>query len=142
VEGHWTDLALPFNANSANQLNTPLTCGGNPVSGVIPEWKKWEQCAGIPISSSRIGPRHTPHPSEVANHVSQFDPKGFGNSQEGVNRNGAVGSLDLANVNRVQVGPLGQSLLRHPAFLAEPADVGTDSFVSLKAGHQALREQV
>ena len=72
---------------------------------------------------------------EVSHSIPQPDAEGFGDSQESINRNGPVRSLDLAYVNGVQIGLLRQYFLSHPASLAEPADILADSFVCLRAGH-------
>ena len=77
--------------------------------------------------------------SKVANHVPQFDAKGFRDSQEGVNRNGPIRTLDLAYVNRMQIRLFREKFLRHPAFLTELADILANSFVCLKAGHSRYR---
>jgi hypothetical protein len=42
----------------------------------------------------------------------------------------------------MQIGLFCQNLLGHPAFLAEFADVLTDSFMRLKSGHSRLQKQV
>ena len=42
----------------------------------------------------------------------------------------------------MQIGPFRQYFLRHPAFLAELADILTNLFVRLKSGHSRSQEQV
>ena len=73
--------------------------------------------------------------SKVSHSVPQPDAQGFGDSQESINRNGPVRSLDLTYVNRMQIRLFREYFLRHPAFLTELADVLADSFVCLKTGH-------
>jgi hypothetical protein len=72
---------------------------------------------------------------KISHSVPQPDAKGFGDSQESINRNGPVRSLDLAYVNGMQIGLLRQYFLSHRASLAELADILADSFVCLRAGH-------
>jgi len=73
--------------------------------------------------------------SKVSHNVTQPDAKGFGNSQQGLNRNGPVRSLDLAYVNGMQIGLFRQYFLSHRPFLTELADILADLFVCFKARH-------
>jgi hypothetical protein len=98
---------------------------------------------------SQTGSRQTnrkANPSEaglkIVNNITQSNAQRFGDFQEGVNRNSPVCTLDLANVNRVQIRFLSQLFLAQTHFLAVGPDIFTNQFSMFGMnGHNTIRKQ-
>lgn len=95
-----------------------------------------------PIPRARILPEKRHPRLKLANDIAQFNAQRFGDFQECINGDGSLRSLNLADVNRVQVGFLGQLFLAQMSFLSAFTDVVTDQFpVFWIVGHNPLKKQ-
>lgn len=80
--------------------------------------------------------------SKLANNITQSNAERLGDFQKGINGDRPICTLDLTDVNGVQIGLLRQFLLAEARFLAIGADVFTDQFAVFGTNcHSQLAEQ-
>ena len=80
--------------------------------------------------------------SKLPNNIAQSNTECLGDFQEGINGDRPICTLDLTDVNRMQIGLLRQFLLAQARFFAIGANIFTDQFAVFGTNwHSLLAEQ-
>jgi hypothetical protein len=83
-----------------------------------------------------------PKALKILDQVAHSDTESLGNPHQGMDTGRFLSPLKLANINRMQVGLLGQSLLAQTRALPAPANRLANNFLmSQRTGHALLGKQ-